>query len=185
MPEDQRIDRFPREPGKRGAAGAERWSDYLDWLRTDIVTRVTGMHSSESRKTRLPSGWTPIELLSHLMHMEQRWFIWGFLGEQVRDPWGDWNTGDPWASREVDDVREGPRWSVPDDVTVERIAERLEAVAERTHRILREHSLSEQAAVGGRFADHPPTLEWICFHVLSEYARHAGHLDIVAELGAE
>ena len=35
---------------------------------------------------------------------------------------------------------------------------------------------------GGRFAEDPPTLEWICFHVLAEYARHAGHLDIVAEL---
>ena len=39
------------------------------------------------------------------------------------------------------------------------------------------------AAPGGRFAADPPTLEWICFHVLAEYARHAGHLDIVVELG--
>ena len=38
---------------------------------------------------RLPSGWTPLELLDHVAHMEQRWFVWGFLGEPVADPWGD------------------------------------------------------------------------------------------------
>ncbi|MGL5927685.1 MAG: hypothetical protein ACRCY8_01990 [Dermatophilaceae bacterium] len=26
-------------------------------------------------------------------------------------------------------------------------------------------------------------MEWICFHVLAEYTRHLGHLDIVVELG--
>ncbi|MCY7287071.1 MAG: DinB family protein [Cryobacterium sp.] len=35
---------------------------------------------------------------------------------------------------------------------------------------------------GGRFGEDPPTLEWICFHVLAEYARHGGHLDIVEEI---
>jgi Protein of unknown function (DUF664) len=183
MPEDQRISRFHREPGKRGASGAERWSDYLDWLRADIVETVLEMHVSECRRSLVPSGWSPIELLSHVMHMEQRWFIWGFLGEPVRDPWGDWSTDEPWASETSDDVREGARWYVPDDVTPERLAQRLEAVADRTRHILREHALSEVAATGGRFTDHPPTLEWILFHVLSEYARHAGHLDIVNELG--
>jgi hypothetical protein len=38
------------------------------------------------------------------------------------------------------------------------------------------------ASPGGRFRQDPPTLEWICFHVVTEYARHLGHLDIVVEL---
>jgi hypothetical protein len=43
--------------------------------------------------------------------------------------------------------------------------------------------LSELGAVGGRFsADKRPTLNWVLFHVLQEYTRHAGHLDIVREL---
>jgi hypothetical protein len=38
--------------------------------------------------------------------------------------------------------------------------------------------------VGGRFADGDdlPTLAWVLHHVLQEYARHAGHLDIAREL---
>ena len=31
-------------------------------------------------------------------------------------------------------------------------------------------------------AQDPPTLSWICFHVLQEYARHVGHLDVAVEL---
>ncbi|MGH3314739.1 MAG: DUF664 domain-containing protein [Nocardioidaceae bacterium] len=27
-------------------------------------------------------------------------------------------------------------------------------------------------------------MEWICFHVLQEYARHAGHLDVAVELAS-
>lgn len=176
--EDQRVSRHRREPGKHGAAGRERWSDYLDWLRGDLASAVLDMHASERRKVRVPSGWAPIELLSHALHMEQRWFVWGFLGEPVRDPWGDWSVSDPTVM-----PTEGDRWLVPDDVTAERLADRLEAMGERTRQILRTHELSESAAVGGRFTEHPPTLEWICFHVLAEYSRHLGHLDIVVELG--
>ena len=39
------------------------------------------------------------------------------------------------------------------------------------------------APAGGRFGtDDRPTLNWILFHVLQEYARHAGHLDVAREL---
>ena len=48
--------------------------------------------------------------------------------------------------------------------------------------MLAEHPLDSGAAPGPRFDDEPPTLAWICFHVLQEYARHAGHLDIAVEL---
>ena len=74
------------------------------------------------------AGWTPIELLSHVLHMEQRWFVWGFLGEPVDEPWGDWTVDEPW-----DDGLDG-RWQVAEDVTAEALAERLAAIGERTRR---------------------------------------------------
>ena len=48
--------------------------------------------------------------------------------------------------------------------------------------LLEQHPLTETGRPGPRFESEPPTLAWICFHVLQEYARHAGHLDIVVEL---
>jgi uncharacterized damage-inducible protein DinB len=176
MSEDQRVDRDDLEPGKHRPAGAPRWSAYLDWVRDDLATTVLALSEEERRTTRLPSGWTPIELLSHVLHMEQRWFVWGFLGEPVDDPWGDWSVDEPW------DEDLGGRWVVADDVTAEELAERLQAIGERTRSVLRDYPLDATASPGGRFAEDPPTLEWICFHVLAEYARHAGHLDIAVEL---
>jgi len=173
------VARADGEPGKHGPAGAARWSAYLDWVRQDVVDAVLGLSEVERRTTRLPSGWTPLELLSHVLHMEQRWFVWGFLGEQVDEPWGDWTVEEPWNTG-----RDG-RWAVADDVTAEDLALRLRGIGERTRAVLREHPLDAVAAPGGRFAEDPPTLEWICFHVLAEYARHAGHLDIVVELAGE
>jgi uncharacterized damage-inducible protein DinB len=171
------VARNPGEPAKHGPSGAERWGGYLDWCRQDIVGAVLSLPADEQRRSRVPSGWTPIELLSHVLHMEQRWFLWGFLGEPVDEPWGDWND-DP-RGDSVD-----ARWTVSADVTADQLAQRLDEVGERTRDILRSHPLDAVATPGGRFAENPPTLEWICFHVLAEYARHAGHLDIVVEQAA-
>ncbi len=55
-------------------------------------------------------------------------------------------------------------------------------MGERTRAVLASTPLERTAAVGGRFDEDPPTLAWICFHVLQEYARHVGHLDVVVEL---
>jgi uncharacterized damage-inducible protein DinB len=189
MAEDHRVARNRDEPHKDGAAGAARWAAYLDWVREEIVAGVLSLSPEERRRSRVPSGWTPVELLSHVLHMEQRWFVWGFLGEQVPEPWGDWTVDEPWRAG-----ADG-RWHVGDDVTAEQLAERLRALGERTRSVLHDFPLDATASPGGRFAqdpstrsqsdllrNRPPTLEWICFHVLAEYARHAGHLDIDVEL---
>jgi uncharacterized damage-inducible protein DinB len=183
MTEDQRVARSTGEPAKHGSPGAARWEAYLDWVRADLTDAVLALSYGEQRTARVPSGWTPLELLSHVLHMEQRWFVWGFLGEPVDEPWGDWNVEEPWLDDDTDETREQARWTVAEDCTAEALALQLGAVAERTRAVLREHPLDTRASSGGRFSDDPPTLEWICFHVLAEYARHAGHLDIVVELG--
>jgi uncharacterized damage-inducible protein DinB len=169
------------EPARSGPGGAQRWADYLDWVRAEMVRGVLSLPYDDQRRSLVPSGWTPLELLSHVLHMEQRWFVWGFLGESVDEPWGDWTRPEPWTSDDSDAVVPDARWTVPAGVTAESLAVRLEAVGARTRAVLRDHPLDAAAATGGRFDDDPPTLEWICFHVLAEYARHAGHLDIVAE----
>ncbi len=153
------------------------WPAYLDFYRDQIIERVLSLEPDQRRVARVPSGWTPIELLSHVLHMEQRWFVWGFLGEQVDGVWGDWDTDDdPWQDDST------ARWWVADDVSAEALAERLRAVGGRTSEVLATHRPDARAADAERFAGEPATLEWICFHVLQEYARHAGHLDIAVEL---
>jgi uncharacterized damage-inducible protein DinB len=157
---------FP-EPTGETADAAVLFARYLDFYRETVIRKVTSLPADEQRTSRLRSGWTPIEMVSHLAHMERRWFVWGFLGEDVDDPWGE----------EKDD-----RWHVPDDVGVEDLVALLRGVGERTTDVLAGHPPEALAQPGGRFDATPPTLAWICFHVLQEYARHAGHLDIAVEL---
>jgi uncharacterized damage-inducible protein DinB len=157
---------------------SQLWSAYLSFYRREVADAVLALDPEQRRVTLVPSGWTPIELLSHVLHMEQRWFVWGFLEEEVEHVWGDWSRDDPW-----DDSVTDARWRVADDVTAEDLAARLRALGERVTEILTTRSLDEVAPATDRFDDEdPPTLEWICFHVLHEYARHAGHLDISVEL---
>ncbi len=150
---------------------------YLDFYRSSVIEAVLALPEEERRRGQVPSGWTPIELLSHVLHMEQRWFVWGFLGEVVEQPWGDWTTDEPWEQDT------SGRWHVDDAIAAEELATRLRAVGARTRTVLCEHALEARASPTGRFAEDPPELRWICFHVLQEYARHAGHLDIVIEIG--
>jgi uncharacterized damage-inducible protein DinB len=169
----------PQEPRHGLGRTADHFAAYLDFYREEIIAGVLALSDEDRRTPRVHSGWTPIELLSHVLHMEQRWFVWGFLGEQVADPWGDWTTDEPWD----DDADPDKRWFVADEVTAEELAERLQGIGRRTTVVLRDHPLEETAAEGERFDGDPADLQWICFHVLQEYARHAGHLDIVVELG--
>jgi uncharacterized damage-inducible protein DinB len=170
------------EPRPDDPAGAPRWVGYLAWLRESVIEDVLALPPDERRTTRLPSGWTPLELLSHLLHMERRWFVWGFLGEPVAEPWGDWDRPEPGPGGDAGSTAREARWMVADGVSAEGLAARLRALGERTSGIIEDHPMEARAAPGGRFGEDRPTLGWICFHVLTEYARHAGHLDIATEL---
>ena len=62
---------------------ASGFAAYLAFYRQEVADAVLALDVEQRRVTLVPSGWTPIELLSHVLHMEQRWFVWGFLNEDV------------------------------------------------------------------------------------------------------
>jgi Protein of unknown function (DUF664) len=160
---------FP-EPSSTIADPSRLFLEYLDYYRATIEAKLDGLSEAELRHSRLPSGWTPIELLKHLVYMEQRWLVWGYEAEPVDAPWGDRGPED--------------RWQVGDDESVEDLVAALHRGGARTRAIVEAADLASQGRRGGRFGSdrEPPTLVWILFHVLQEYARHAGHLDIAREL---
>jgi hypothetical protein len=141
---------------------------YLDCFRGRLVDKLRALPERELRSSRLASQWTPIELAHHLRHVERRWLEWGFLGLAIEDPWAD-NRDD--------------RWYVDPEVSLDDVIEALVAQGEQTRAIVETHDLAEIGAPGPRWdGAEPPPLERILFHLLQEWARHAGHLDIVAEL---
>ncbi|MGW8377615.1 DinB family protein [Streptomyces sp. ODS28] len=145
-------------------------SAYLDVYRDALLRKLDGLPEAELRRSALPSGWTPLELVHHLRHVERRWLRWGFLGEDVPAPWGDADA-------------EG-RWRVPADASAEAVFAAFREQCADSRRIVEGAPLAARAAVGGRFAtaEEAPTLAWILCHLFQEYARHVGQLDVVREM---
>ncbi|MFI6845090.1 DinB family protein [Kitasatospora sp. NBC_00085] len=160
------------EPSRQLSDPQELLLGYLDFLRSAVTAKIEGMPEEEQRSSRLPSGWSPLELLKHLVFMERRWLRWIFEGEPVPEPHGDKD--------------ESGRWHVGPDETAGELIAALHAGGERTRAIVTGAALAAESAEGGRFSagdqEVRPSLGWILFHVMQEYARHAGHLDIAREL---
>jgi uncharacterized damage-inducible protein DinB len=141
---------------------------YLDYYRAVVLAKLEGLTEEQLRTSLLPSGWSPLELVKHLAHVEMRWLEWGFEGRPVDDPWGDSRDG---------------RWYVGAEEPTAYLLEELRRRGRESAAIARRHDLSEAGAAGERWDGDPPaTLERCLLHVVQEYARHLGHLDVVREL---
>ena len=158
---------FPESTTPAGSR-SEVFSRYLEFFRDRLTARVRALPEEDLRRSRLPSGWTPLDLVKHLTYVERRWLVWGFEGEPVPEPWGDSRDG---------------RWYVGPGETRDSLLDGLAAQAARSQAVIDGHDLDEVGQPGERWDGQPPaTLERVLFHLLQEYARHLGHLDIVCEL---
>ncbi len=83
---------FP-EPTAPAGSRAEVFNRYLEYFRDRLAAKLRGLPEQERRRSRLLSGWTPLELLKHLTFVEMRWLEWGFEGRDIADPWGDRRDG--------------------------------------------------------------------------------------------
>jgi hypothetical protein len=159
------------EPAETVADPRELLLGYLDYYRAAVLRKLEGMSEGELRGSRLPSGWSPLALLRHLAFVERRWLRWGFAAEAVDPVFGD---RDPDTHTFV---------VGPDESFEDVRAFYLDECA-RSREIVARADLSDLAASGAGFnaPDDHPALVWILFHLLSEYARHVGQLDVVREL---
>lgn len=172
----RRVTDVHDEPSKALADPQAILLGQLAYYRSSLLTKLEGLSSEQLTGSVLPSSWAPLELLRHLVYVERRWMEWGFAGVPVADPWAD-----------HDPATDG--WTLAPGDTLPGLASRLAEVAARTEALAGEAALSDRARAGGRFApdqarggEEPPTLGWILAHLLQEYARHVGHLDVVREL---
>lgn len=158
---------FP-EPTSPASSRTEVLVGYLDYFRSVVLSKVDGLSPAQLRGSILPSGWSPVELVRHLTYVEMRWLEWGFEGAPVDDPWAD---------------RQEDRWFVGPDDDPQDLVTALARRGELTAEIARRHDLDEIGAPGERWDGAPPaTLERCLLHLVQEYARHLGHLDVVREL---
>ena len=134
---------FP-EPAAEVPSRAGVLLGYLDYFRSRLVSKLAALPAAELRVSRLPSGWTPMELLRHLAFTELRWLEWRFEGREIADPWGDDRDG---------------RWYVPPGETLAGLTAALHAQAARTRAIAESHDLDERGQPGAGW-DGPAPRSW-------------------------
>lgn len=147
---------------------------FLDFYRAIIRRKVEGL-DREALAARLgPSDLTLGGLIKHLTLVEDGWLGQRLTGEPPMAPFDD----APW-----DDDPDWEFHSAADDEPSQLLAWYDQSVhsADRTlDRALTEGGLD--LVVRARPKDEGPiSLRWVLVHLIEEYARHAGHADLLRE----
>jgi uncharacterized damage-inducible protein DinB len=141
---------------------------WLDFYRATLITKCDGLSDEQLRiPSAAPSPLTLLGLVQHMAEVERNWFRRVLLGEQVPpiyDP-----TADPNGPDGGFDLADDASLAVARGTWDEEVARARENCAAR--------GLDEASPfMGGEV-----TLRWIYNHMIGEYARHAGHADLLRE----
>ncbi len=128
----------------------------LDYQRSSLVRKATGLDDDAVRRTLVPSGTSLLWLIKHLTAAETTWVLCRYAGRDVEAP---------------DDA------VAPHD-TLASAVEAYRAVALTVDAVVRSAPSLDAPCRGVDDAN----LRWVLAHLLEETARHAGHADILREL---
>lgn len=166
------VDTWPEPP--LAGTEAEAVLGALDRQRATLAWKCSGLDSPGLRATVGASTITLGGLLKHLAHVEDSHFARLWLNTAVGAPWDsvDWERTPDWAYR-----------SAADDTPEQLLALWRESV-DRSRAIVAEAldagGLDQLGAYTTRSGERP-NLRRILLDLIEEYARHAGHADLIRE----
>jgi len=144
---------------------------YLRAQRQHVLGILDGLDDAALRRPVLPSGWSCLDMVSHLTHdIERFWFQAVVLGDADTITW----------MAQGNDV-----WNVSADVRPGDVVDAYRQAIERSDEIVAETALDAPPAwwPSELFGDFRlDDVREIILHVIVETACHAGHLDATREL---
>ena len=142
-------------------------TQFLEWYRATVFLKVEGLTDEQAaRRATPPSPLSLLGIVRHMAEVERAWFRRRFAGE----------TAPPIYY--TDDDRDGDMFPPRDATLAEAIATiETEIAAART--IADAASLDQHGAV--LLDGEPVNMRWILVHMIEEYARHCGHMDLLRE----
>ncbi len=155
-----------RSPDERTAL-----TEMLDYYRTVMLRKTEGLSDGQLAVRLAPSDLTLGGLLMHLALVEDGWFQSTFLGGELGEPWSDfdWESDPDW---EFHHAHEYSR-----DV----IVAQYEGSIARSRQVVDETESLDALAAKPTRDGQAFNLRWILVHLIEEYARHAGHADLIRE----
>ncbi len=135
---------------------------YLNKMRDAVVRTSESLTEEQVRAPGVPSGTNLLGLVQHLTGVEQHWFRFVFLGEDI-----------------VCDMC----MDVSADKSRAEIVTAYQIARARSDEIIRACAdLSTLSVIANPGEDELDSLRLIMAHMIEETARHAGHADILREL---
>lgn len=162
----------PLRPDRRDAGpllGDERavLDYFLEFYRESLLLKIAGLDAAAlCLPAAPPSKLTLLGVVRHLRVVESYWVREVLLGESIELPYR--SVADPAGDFTVD-----PETAAAD------VADYLATVAEL--RVLLADWADLGSASVGRRKGEQVNLRWILVHLIEEYARHLGHLDLIRE----
>lgn len=160
------------EPPQTGTE-AEVMLGFLAWLRSTIAFKAAGLDAVALQQTHPPSSITLGGLLKHLAFVEDNWTSVVLEGNSYAEPFAsaDWDADPDWEwTTAADDS--------PDELRA-LFAQFTESSDRKIAAALQRGGLDTLAA--REVHGEPVSLRWIMVHLIEEYARHAGHADLIRE----
>lgn len=137
----------------------------LDRNRSALIETARGLSEADARRRLVSSLTTPISLLKHAAAAERIWFqrFWGSLGESECDGYSRRDEG---------------TFAVADDETLADVIAEFERASQRSRDIASRFELDD-TKVNPR--EGTVSMRWTLLLFIQEFARHAGHGDILRE----
>jgi uncharacterized damage-inducible protein DinB len=141
---------------------------WLDFYRATLAQKCEGLTEEQLRTPSAPPSPLTLQgLVQHLAEVERNWFRRVLLGEAAP----------PLFDPEADpDGRDGG-FDLADDVPFTA----ARAAWEREVAQARENVAGRDLDATSPFGGTAVTLRWVLSHMVGEYARHAGHADLLRE----
>jgi Protein of unknown function (DUF664) len=144
---------------------------FLEYYRAVVVRKAEGISEEDARRaTCPPSDLTIIGIVRHLTEVERTWFRRDIAGEDAPPLY--YGEAHPTSDRDGD-------FHPPDDAT---LAAALAAYADevaRSRAVLVTVASLDDVERGAHST--PRNVRWILVHMIEEYSRHAGHLDLLRQ----
>jgi uncharacterized damage-inducible protein DinB len=168
------LDEHGRPETPLTAGEIETLLGFLDYQRATLAWKCSGLDADGLAATVGASSMTLGGLLKHLAYVEADWFSRWLHGQERQAPWDtvDWKADPDWEWNSAAQDPPGQLVALWEDAVARSRALVAEALADG--------DLGQLAR--RRWPDgQAPSLRWILFHMIEEYARHNGHADLLRE----
>lgn len=147
--------------------GAERAliENMLDRNREALIETVRGLSETDARRRLVRSLTTPISLIKHAAAAERIWFqrFWAGLDESECDGYSERDEG---------------TFAVADDESLADVIAEFERASRRSRAIASRFDLDDTKCFP---REGEVSMRWTLLAMIEEFARHAGHGDILRE----